>query len=73
MPFANPSKDLDLTVTTDCEDLAAFANDVIEFLEQDRSLLLDSLTDFSGTALFTLGAAGSYKLLSSRIFKRKRR
>jgi len=67
----NPEKDLDLTVNTDCEDLAAFANDVFEFIEQDRSLLLDSITDFTAAAALTLGALGTHRVLSSRLLKRK--
>lgn len=67
----NPEKDLDLTVNTDCEDLAAFANDVFEFIEQDRSLLLDSITDFTAAAALTLGALGAHRVLSSRLLKRK--
>lgn len=68
----NPAADLDLSVSTDCEDLAAFSNDVLEFIEQDRSLLLDSLTDLGASAVFTLGALKGARVLSSRIFKRKR-
>lgn len=68
----NPEKDLDLTVNTDCEDLAAFANDVFEFIEQDRSLLLDSLTDFGAAAAFAVGALGAHRVLSSRLFKRRK-
>lgn len=67
----NPNADLDLSVTTDCEDLAAFASDVTEFLEQDRALLVDSLTDI-GLVVGTLGflAVGG-RVISSRLFKRK--
>lgn len=72
LPFNAPDKDVDFSTTTDCEDLAAFANDLNEFLEQDRALLTDSLTDptpvSTNTILFTL--LGS-RILTSRFFKRR--
>lgn len=68
----NPHQDLDLTVTTDCEDLAAFSNDVVEFVEQDKSLLLDSLTDFGISTFAVLTVWGGAKVLSSRILKKKK-
>jgi len=41
----NPHVDLDLSVNTDCEDMLAFLSDIIEFTEQDKMLLIDSLFD----------------------------
>lgn len=69
----NPHQDLDLSVTTDCEDLAAFSNDVVEFIEQDRTLLLDSLTDFGISGLIVLSVYTGAKVLSSRLLKKKRK
>lgn len=68
----NPHQDLDLTVSTDCEDLAAFSNDVLEFIEQDRSLLLDSLTDFGASAALALGGLAGARVLSSRLWKKRK-
>lgn len=53
----NPRSDLDLTTTTDAEDLAVFAADLVEFAEQDHALLLDSLMEV-GLSSLLLGAAG---------------
>jgi len=39
----NPGSDIDLTVTTDFEDVAAPVADVSEFSNQERALLTDSL------------------------------
>jgi len=68
----NPLSDLDLTTSTDCEDLAAFANDILEFVEQDRSLLVDSLTDVGVGAAAGLGLYLGARALSVRAFKRRR-
>lgn len=70
--ISNPNKDIDLTVSTDCEDLAAFGNDVLEFVEQDRALLVDSLTDFGITSIAIVSLFGGAKILSSRILKKKK-
>ena len=40
----NPGADVDLTTTTDFEDLAGPAADVLEFGDQDRALLSDSVS-----------------------------
>ena len=53
--WAAPDVDVDLTASTDCEDLAAFLADVVEFIEQDRALLADAVLDLGASA--TLGAA----------------
>jgi len=39
----NPGADIDFTTTTDFEDLAAPAADVMEFTDQDRALVADSI------------------------------
>ena len=38
-PLAWPEADLDTTTATDCEDLAVFAADVVEFVHQEVTLL----------------------------------
>ena len=40
----NPGADVDLTTTTDFEDLAGPAADILEFGDQDRALLSDSMS-----------------------------
>lgn len=45
--------DLDLTTSTDSEDLALLVGDVFEFGQQDATLAVDALSDF-----FVLGTAG---------------
>lgn len=68
----NPGADVDLTTTTDFEDLAGPAADVLEFGDQDRALLADSLT---ATTIFWNGVAGAtlgvllYAILSSDLIR----
>lgn len=40
----DPLSDIDFAAMTDCEDLIAFAWDLFEFSEQDKSQLIDSAT-----------------------------
>ena len=40
----NPGADVDLTTTTDFEDLAAPAADIVEFTDQDRALAADYMS-----------------------------
>jgi|LauGreDrversion4_2_1035121.scaffolds.fasta_scaffold1249177_2 hypothetical protein len=40
----NPGADIDLTTTTDFEDLAAPAADIVEFTDQDRALAADYMS-----------------------------
>lgn len=51
--------DIDLSVSTDCEDLAIFAADVLEFVQQDQFLAFDALAEF-----LPLGAIGAMTALS---------
>lgn len=56
----NPGADIDLTTTTDFEDLAAPVADVMEFTDQDRALAADSIVStflWHGAAGFVFGAA----------------
>lgn len=68
----NPGADIDLTTTTDFEDLAGPAADVLEFGDQDRALLADSLTS---STLFLNGFVGAgvgvaaYAILSSDLVR----
>lgn len=50
----NPGADLDLTTTTDFEDLAAPAADIVEFTDQDRALA----ADYVSSAVLWNGAMG---------------
>jgi hypothetical protein len=63
--------DLDLSVSTDCEDLAAFAGDVFELGQQGRMLFLDTL----GPELASLGVGAGLGLglaaLGVRLAKRR--
>lgn len=63
----HPGADVDLTTTTDFEDLAGPAADVLEFSDQDRALLADatSATLLCGGVGGGLGLAAA-ALLSSR-------
>jgi hypothetical protein len=56
----NPGADIDLTTTTDFEDLAAPAADVMEFTDQDRALAADSVSSvlfWNGVVGFVFGAS----------------
>jgi len=50
----NPGADLDLTTTTDFEDLAAPASDLLEFTDQDRAMA----ADYMSSAILWNGAMG---------------
>ena len=61
----NPGADIDLTTTTDFEDLAAPVADIMEFADQDRALLVDSVSAaafFTATAGAGLGLSLAYVL-----------
>lgn len=68
----NPLADIDLTAMTDGEDLMAFASDVFEFFEQDKAMLIDSITDLviknPQAATFTAFLAA--RVLGPRFFKK---
>lgn len=51
----NPGADIDLTTTTDFEDLAAPAADIVEFTDQDRALAADYM---SSTLLWNASVGG---------------
>lgn len=72
----NPGSDIDLSTTTDFEDCAGPAADLVEFTDQDRALLGDSL--YAAESRCVLGAAGAgavaglgASLLSSGLLRRK--
>ncbi len=67
----NPGADLDFTTTTDFEDLAGPAADVLEFGDQDRALLVDSFSATAFTSGLLGGAAGLtvHMILSSDHFR----
>jgi len=48
----NPQVDMDITANTDMEDLLAFLGDTLEFVEQDKAFLLDSVFDSWGSLSF---------------------
>jgi hypothetical protein len=52
----NPGADVDLTTSTDFEDLAAPAADVMELSDQDRALIADALA----TSVYLHGIAGFF-------------
>jgi hypothetical protein len=66
--FFNPNADLDVSTSTDCDDLIVFVSDIFEFTEQEQSLLFDSLTDLSTSAFF-IGLGGLSTAISIRSLK----
>lgn len=62
--------DIDLAAATDCEDLVAFAYDIFEFYEQDRAMLLDTITSFIVSPQMLMSFA-VLKLISTSFFKKK--
>ena len=70
----SPAADIDLTASTDGEDLFVFASDVLEFTQQDVYLLWDACGEgllVAGLAAVTggLGLFVSKKLLAGRRLK----
>jgi hypothetical protein len=67
----NPGADVDATVTTDFEDLAAPAADVAEFADQDRALLTDSMasTVFWNGVLGALTGIAIHAILSTDLWR----
>lgn len=67
----NPGADLDLTTTTDFEDLAAPAADIVEFTDQDRALAADYVSSavlWNGVVGGLLGAT-LYAVLSPDLWR----
>jgi len=67
----NPGADIDLTTSTDFEDLAGPAADVLEFGDQDRALLADSMSStifFSGVLGGAMGLT-THMILSSDFWR----
>ena len=57
---ANFLKDLDLTASTDFEDLLVIASDVFEVIEHDRLLAMDGISDlFIARGFFTFSSSSS--------------
>lgn len=52
----NPGSDIDLTTTTDFEDLAAPVADIMEFMDQDRAMTADAVA----VSVFRNGVCGLY-------------
>lgn len=67
----NPGADVDFTTTTDFEDLAGPAADVLEFGDQDRALLADSMssTIFFNGVLGGLVGLTTHMILSSDFWR----
>lgn len=66
----DPLYDIDFAAMTDCEDLIAFAWDLLEFTGQDQAQLIDSLTDPKKAPKF-IGTIAIVIQLANRIIKRK--
>lgn len=57
---ANFLKDLDLTASTDFEDLLVIASDVFEVIEHDRLLAMDGISDlFIARGFFSFSSSSS--------------
>jgi hypothetical protein len=54
----DPATDLDLSTNTDSEDLLVFLSDVLEFVEQDRSFLMDAVFNSFSTQGLGLSVMG---------------
>lgn len=65
----SPLVDMDYAYATDCEDLVAFAYDIFEFLEQDKSMLVDYITNYLKSVSSTTWAL--LASLTFSFFKRK--
>lgn len=67
--LGSPAADVDLTTNTDSEDLAIFALDALELVEQDQALLADLLLEGglgAGAAALALGALRRRSLAASQ-------
>jgi hypothetical protein len=67
--LGSPTSDVDLTTNTDSEDLAIFALDALELVEQDHALLADLLLEGGmgvGVAALAMGALRRRSLAASQ-------
>ena len=63
----DPATDLDLSTNTDSEDLLVFLSDVLEFVEQDRSFLMDAIFNAFSTQGLGLSVMGIEAYLLSSL------